>query len=166
MVTCGIAICNISVCLLLFQIDVMGQSIYDLSHPCDHDEIREMIGVKSHPSDDSGHHRDVFIRMKSTITSKGRSVHIKSASYKVGRRRVLQLVLWLWFCGGDGGSGGHDGNGGGGGHDGIGGGGHDGGSRSGARRGIVYGCVLFDDHDADNYSDDHGHGDDVYHQYY
>src|SRR6218665_1762397 len=67
--------------------DVLGQSIYDLSHPCDHDEIREMIGVKSHLSDDGGHHRgDVFVRMKSTITSKGRNVNIKSASYKVSIR--------------------------------------------------------------------------------
>ena len=58
----------------------MGQSIYDYSHPCDHDEVREMLSLRTDTSDDS---RSFFLRLKSTLTSKGRSVNMKSASYKV-----------------------------------------------------------------------------------
>ncbi|KAJ8308811.1 hypothetical protein KUTeg_013685 [Tegillarca granosa] len=51
-------------------IDMMGQSIYDFAHPCDHDEIKEVLSSKSSRRDS----QIFFIRMKCTITSKGRSV--------------------------------------------------------------------------------------------
>lgn len=58
--------------------DVLGQSIYELSHPCDHAEIKEMLSIK-----DLNAQKSYFLRMKCTLTSKGRNVNIKSASYKV-----------------------------------------------------------------------------------
>ncbi|XP_023722628.1 protein similar isoform X5 [Cryptotermes secundus] len=72
---------NISEYLGITQIDLMGHSIYEFSHPCDHDEIRDILSIKSPllpviP-------RSFFIRMKCTLTSKGRNVNLKSATYKV-----------------------------------------------------------------------------------
>jgi hypoxia-inducible factor 1 alpha len=67
----------------------MGHSIYEFSHPCDHDEIRDILSIKSPllpviP-------RSFFIRMKCTLTSKGRNVNLKSATYKV--RRGLAVFI-------------------------------------------------------------------------
>ncbi|KAJ9599244.1 hypothetical protein L9F63_010246 [Diploptera punctata] len=72
---------NINEYLGIAQIDLMGHSIYEFSHPCDHDEIRDILSIKSPllpiiP-------RSFFIRMKCTLTSKGRNVNLKSATYKV-----------------------------------------------------------------------------------
>lgn len=74
----------------------MGNQIWDYCHQCDHDELKEALNLKKlkHSStkvkeevDESEGlkttHRDIFIRMKCTLTSRGRSVNIKSASYKV-----------------------------------------------------------------------------------
>lgn len=74
----------------------MGNQIWDYCHQCDHDELKEALNLKKskHSStqlkeegEDSEElkttHRDMFIRMKCTLTSRGRSVNIKSASYKV-----------------------------------------------------------------------------------
>lgn len=73
----------------------MGQPIWEYSHQCDHDELREAInGRRTSPSElqtgsvkkGDAHpevHRDFFLRLKCTLTSRGRSVNIKSASYKV-----------------------------------------------------------------------------------
>lgn len=58
----------------------MGNSVYEFSHPCDHDEIREVLAVKA--SADSGF-RSFFVRLKCTLTTKGRNVNLKSATYKV-----------------------------------------------------------------------------------
>ncbi|KAL4237951.1 Hypoxia-inducible factor 1-alpha [Mactra antiquata] len=75
-----------SVCKVLGmqQIDLMGQSIYEFSHPCDHDEIQEVIDPNDR-SDEREASKTVFIRMKCTLTSKGRNVNLKSATYKVIR---------------------------------------------------------------------------------
>lgn len=59
----------------------MGQNIFEYSHPCDHDEIREILSGKS--QDDTDSPKSMFIRLKCTLTSKGRSVNLKSATYKV-----------------------------------------------------------------------------------
>ncbi|XP_012535066.1 protein similar isoform X2 [Monomorium pharaonis] len=64
------------------QMDMMGQSVYEYSHPCDHDELRECLSSKS---TDNNEKRacNFFLRLKCTLTSKGRKVNLKSASYKV-----------------------------------------------------------------------------------
>ncbi|XP_052744101.1 hypoxia-inducible factor 1-alpha isoform X2 [Bicyclus anynana] len=68
---------NISEHLGVSQLEIMGQSVFEFSHPCDHDEIRESLR-----SGNDGK-RDLLLRLKCTLTSKGRNVHLKSASYKV-----------------------------------------------------------------------------------
>ena len=56
----------------------MGQSVYEFSHPCDHDEVRETL---TGTEDDN--ERVFFMRIKCTLTNKGRNVNLKSATYKV-----------------------------------------------------------------------------------
>ncbi|XP_055543814.1 protein similar [Wyeomyia smithii] len=84
---------NIGDFLGISQIDIMGQPIWDYSHQCDHDELREALnGRHSAAEINKGvangdcapmQSRDFFLRLKCTLTSRGRSVNIKSASYKV-----------------------------------------------------------------------------------
>ncbi|KAF5274064.1 hypothetical protein FQR65_LT04462 [Abscondita terminalis] len=63
------------------QIDLMGQNIYEYSHPCDHDEIKDMLVNRTQENSDLP--KSFFIRLKCTLTSKGRSINLKSATYKV-----------------------------------------------------------------------------------
>lgn len=72
---------NVSDYLGISQIDLMGQNVFEYSHPCDHDEIREVLSGKA--QDDTDTPKSMFIRLKCTLTSKGRSVNLKSATYKV-----------------------------------------------------------------------------------
>ncbi|XP_050070261.1 protein similar isoform X3 [Anopheles maculipalpis] len=85
---------NVSEYLGISQIDIMGQPIWDYSHQCDHDELREALNGRHHSPSEllNGvansdcrpmENRDFFLRLKCTLTSRGRSVNIKSASYKV-----------------------------------------------------------------------------------
>jgi len=69
----------------LAQVDLIGHSLYDFTHPCDHDELKEVLTLqKSSEGEEKSTEECVFfIRMKCTLTSKGRSINLKSASYKV-----------------------------------------------------------------------------------
>ncbi|XP_044746845.1 hypoxia-inducible factor 1-alpha isoform X2 [Coccinella septempunctata] len=73
---------NVSDYLGIGQIDLMGQNIFDYSHPCDHEEIRELFSDKA-KDDGNDSQKSLFIRLKCTLTSKGRNVNLKSATYKV-----------------------------------------------------------------------------------
>ncbi|KAL3873009.1 hypothetical protein ACJMK2_036172 [Sinanodonta woodiana] len=66
------------------QIDIMGQSLLEFVHPCDHDDIQDLLSHKSFSlkSSQTKNH-SFFVRFKCTLTSRGRSVNLKSASYKV-----------------------------------------------------------------------------------
>lgn len=78
---------------------MIGQQVWDYAHQCDHDELREMLngrrGAIVKKSKENGAppymHRDFLLRLKCTLTSRGRSVNIKSASYKVW---TCVLVSW------------------------------------------------------------------------
>jgi len=80
--------------LLCDQVDLLGYSIMDFVHPCDHDDVYELLNDKSHVAVDDASlalindmlvtkHRSLFVRMKCTLTSKGRNINIKSAAYRV-----------------------------------------------------------------------------------
>ncbi|XP_031848745.2 HIF-1 transcription factor component sima isoform X1 [Nomia melanderi] len=73
---------NVSDYLGISQMDMMGQSVYEYSHPCDHDELRECLSSKPLESNEK-RCCSFFLRLKCTLTSKGRKVNLKSASYKV-----------------------------------------------------------------------------------
>ncbi|XP_053476801.1 endothelial PAS domain-containing protein 1b [Ictalurus furcatus] len=77
---------NINKFMGLTQVELIGHSIFDFTHPCDHEEIRENLSLKTgvgKKGKDLSTERDFFMRMKCTVTSRGRTVNLKSASWKV-----------------------------------------------------------------------------------
>ncbi|KAM4041891.1 endothelial PAS domain-containing protein 1 [Anomaloglossus baeobatrachus] len=79
---------NINKYMGLTQVELTGHSIFDFTHPCDHDEIRENLSLKTgagqgKKSKDANTERDFFMRMKCTVTNRGRTVNLKSATWKV-----------------------------------------------------------------------------------
>lgn len=69
---------------VIFQIEIIGNPIWEYTHQCDHSELRDTL--KMHVDEqkkDTESHRNVMIRIKCTLTSRGRNVNIKSATYKV-----------------------------------------------------------------------------------
>uniref|UniRef100_A0A3B5A7I2 Hypoxia-inducible factor 1-alpha n=1 Tax=Stegastes partitus TaxID=144197 RepID=A0A3B5A7I2_9TELE len=76
---------NVSKCLGLAQFDLTGHSVFDFTHPCDQEELREMLVHRtgSKKAKEPNTERSFFLRMKCTLTSRGRTVNVKSASWKV-----------------------------------------------------------------------------------
>ncbi|XP_066234445.1 endothelial PAS domain-containing protein 1 [Saccopteryx leptura] len=79
---------NISKFMGLTQVELTGHSIFDFTHPCDHEEIRENLSLKDgsgfgKKGKDMSTERDFFMRMKCTVTNRGRTVNLKSATWKV-----------------------------------------------------------------------------------
>ncbi|KAH9519452.1 Hypoxia-inducible factor 1-alpha [Bulinus truncatus] len=90
---------NVTKYLGLQQIELMGQSVYEFTHPCDHDEIKDMLTSKQSAQQKNSRqpeNRIFFLRMKCTLTAKGRNVNLKSATFKVmkctGRLVTTDLV--------------------------------------------------------------------------
>ncbi|XP_030634378.1 hypoxia inducible factor 1 subunit alpha, like [Chanos chanos] len=77
---------NVSKYIGITQLELLGQSVYDFVHPCDQEELRDLLvprpGVSKKKTENFSE-RNFFLRMKSTITSRGRTVNIKSADWKV-----------------------------------------------------------------------------------
>nr|WNN25249.1 hypoxia-inducible factor 1 [Glottidia pyramidata] len=67
----------------LSNVDFIGHSVFDFTHPCDHDEMREMLLPNCHHLKNPMDKRIFFMRMKCTLTRNGRNVNLKSATYKV-----------------------------------------------------------------------------------
>ncbi|XP_023668715.2 hypoxia-inducible factor 1-alpha-like [Paramormyrops kingsleyae] len=77
---------NVNKCMGLTQFDLTGHSIFDFAHPCDHEEVREILVHRTGSPKKAKEHnteRHFFLRMKCTLTSRGRTVNIKSATWKV-----------------------------------------------------------------------------------
>ncbi|KAI4804723.1 hypothetical protein KUCAC02_026340 [Chaenocephalus aceratus] len=76
---------NVNKCLGLAQFDLTGYSVFDFIHPCDQEELREMLVHKtgSKKTKEPNTARSFFLRMKCTLTSRGRTVNVKSAAWKV-----------------------------------------------------------------------------------
>uniref|UniRef100_A0A674EFY6 Hypoxia-inducible factor 1-alpha n=1 Tax=Salmo trutta TaxID=8032 RepID=A0A674EFY6_SALTR len=77
---------NVNKCLGLAQIDLTGLSVFEYTHPCDHEELREMLVHRtgtSKKSKEPSTERSFFLRMKCTLTNSGRTVNVKSATWKV-----------------------------------------------------------------------------------
>lgn len=76
---------NINKCLGLAQFDLTGHSVFDFIHPCDQEELREMLVHRtgSKKAKEPSTERSFFLRMKCTLTSRGRTVNVKSATWKV-----------------------------------------------------------------------------------
>ncbi|KAM4627714.1 hypoxia inducible factor 1 subunit alpha, like [Polymixia lowei] len=64
------------------ELDLLGQSVYEFVHPCDQEELRDLLAPRPGVSmKQTG--RNFFLRVKSTLTTRGRTVNIKSATWKV-----------------------------------------------------------------------------------
>ncbi|KAM8833214.1 hypoxia inducible factor 1 subunit alpha a [Synchiropus picturatus] len=76
---------NVNKCLGLAQLDLTGHSVFDFTHPCDQEELRETLQHRagSKKSTEVNSARSFFLRMKCTLTSRGRTVNVKSATWKV-----------------------------------------------------------------------------------
>ncbi|MCI4376899.1 hypothetical protein PGIGA_G00193700 [Pangasianodon gigas] len=74
---------TVSKCLGIPQIDLSGQSVFDFTHPCDHEEIREMLVNRTGSCKKTRDEQSCLLRMKCTLTSRGRTVNLRSATWKV-----------------------------------------------------------------------------------
>ncbi|XP_036818316.1 hypoxia-inducible factor 1-alpha-like isoform X4 [Oncorhynchus mykiss] len=77
---------NVNKCLGLAQFDLTGLSVFEYTHPCDHEELREILVHRtgtSKKSNGPNTERSFFLRMKCTLTSRGRTVNVKSSTWKV-----------------------------------------------------------------------------------
>lgn len=73
---------------------MIGQPVWEYCHQCDHAELRDIVhdrrrakgvsaGAVTNADTAATSHRELLVRFKCTLTTRGRSVNIKSASYKV-----------------------------------------------------------------------------------
>lgn len=97
--------------VLNHQIEVTGNSLYKYVHPCDHEELANQLGGQipledmeifdglfcsdsvflmsnylkkgSKKKNDVNPHRSFFLRMKSTLTSRGKNVNLRASTYRV-----------------------------------------------------------------------------------
>uniref|UniRef100_A0A4W5R5X6 Hypoxia-inducible factor 1-alpha n=1 Tax=Hucho hucho TaxID=62062 RepID=A0A4W5R5X6_9TELE len=97
---------NVNKCLGLAQFDLTGLSVFEYTHPCDHEELREILVHRtgsSKKSKEPNTERSFFLRMKCTLTSRGRTVNVKSATWKVlhcsGHVRVHEAPAEQSPCG-------------------------------------------------------------------
>ncbi|XP_041121502.1 hypoxia-inducible factor 1-alpha-like isoform X3 [Polyodon spathula] len=77
---------NVSKCMGLTQFELTGHSLFDFAHPCDHEELREVLTHRTGSTKkgkEQNTERSFFLRMKCTLTNRGRTVNIKSATWKV-----------------------------------------------------------------------------------
>ncbi|XP_034960214.1 hypoxia-inducible factor 1-alpha isoform X1 [Zootoca vivipara] len=97
---------NVNKCMGLTQFELTGHSVFDFTHPCDQEELREMLTHRNGSVKKGKEHnteRSFFLRMKCTLTSRGRTVNIKSATWKVlhctGHIRVYDNCNNQTVCG-------------------------------------------------------------------
>ncbi|XP_034024543.1 hypoxia inducible factor 1 subunit alpha, like isoform X2 [Thalassophryne amazonica] len=74
---------NVSKHIGITQLELLGQSVYDFVHPCDQEELRDLVTPRPGLNKNQLSELNFFLRMKSTMTSRGRTVNIKSATWKV-----------------------------------------------------------------------------------
>ncbi|XP_039990788.1 endothelial PAS domain-containing protein 1 isoform X2 [Xiphias gladius] len=73
---------NVSKYMGLTQTELMGHNIFEFTHPCDHEEIRNNLRLTAEEVW-WGAKRDFVMRIKSALTHRGRSTNLKSATWKV-----------------------------------------------------------------------------------
>ncbi|KAM6222393.1 hypoxia-inducible factor 3-alpha [Rhynchocyon petersi] len=88
---------NVSKHLGLSQLELIGHSIFDFIHPCDQEELQDALTPRqslSKKKPEAPTERCFSLRMKSTLTSRGRTLNLKAATWKVlhcsGHMRVYK----------------------------------------------------------------------------
>ncbi|XP_006868504.1 PREDICTED: hypoxia-inducible factor 3-alpha [Chrysochloris asiatica] len=77
---------NVSKHLGLSQLELIGHSIFDFIHPCDQEELQDALMPRQNLSKkkpEAPTQRCFSLRMKSTLTSRGRTLNLKAATWKV-----------------------------------------------------------------------------------
>ncbi|XP_057615500.1 hypoxia-inducible factor 3-alpha isoform X1 [Chionomys nivalis] len=77
---------NVSKHLGLSQLELIGHSIFDFIHPCDQEELQDALTPRPSLSKkklEAPTERHFSLRMKSTLTSRGRTLNLKAATWKV-----------------------------------------------------------------------------------
>ncbi|XP_030896775.1 hypoxia-inducible factor 3-alpha isoform X8 [Leptonychotes weddellii] len=68
------------------QLELIGHSIFDFIHPCDQEELQDALTPQqslSKKKPEAPTERCFSLRMKSTLTSRGRTLNLKAATWKV-----------------------------------------------------------------------------------
>ncbi|XP_074075308.1 hypoxia-inducible factor 3-alpha [Macrotis lagotis] len=68
------------------QLELIGHSVFDFVHPCDQEELQDVLTPRQGPSkkkQEAPTERSFSLRMKSTLTSRGRTLNLKAATWKV-----------------------------------------------------------------------------------
>ncbi|KAK1330044.1 hypothetical protein QTO34_010229 [Cnephaeus nilssonii] len=77
---------NVSKHLGLSQLELIGHSAFDFIHPCDQEELQDALTPRlslSKRKPEAPTERRFSLRMKSTLTSRGRTLNLKAATWKV-----------------------------------------------------------------------------------
>ncbi|XP_059693443.1 LOW QUALITY PROTEIN: hypoxia-inducible factor 3-alpha, partial [Haemorhous mexicanus] len=76
---------NVSRLLGSAQLELIGHSVFDFVHPCDHEELHDVLGPRQGGPRRRGERsgRSFSLRMKSTLSGRGRCLNLKAASWKV-----------------------------------------------------------------------------------
>ncbi|XP_032179436.1 hypoxia-inducible factor 3-alpha isoform X2 [Mustela erminea] len=76
---------NVSKHLGLSQLELIGHSIFDFIHPCDQEELQDALTPRqslSKKKPEAPTERCFSLRMKSTLTGRGRTLNLKAATWK------------------------------------------------------------------------------------
>ncbi|XP_059522045.1 hypoxia-inducible factor 3-alpha isoform X2 [Myotis daubentonii] len=77
---------NVGKHLGLSQLELIGHSAFDFIHPCDQEELQDALTPRhslSRRKPEALTERCFSLRMKSTLTSRGRTLNLKAATWKV-----------------------------------------------------------------------------------
>ncbi|XP_040977686.1 hypoxia-inducible factor 3-alpha-like [Aquila chrysaetos chrysaetos] len=76
---------NVNRLLGLSQLELIGHSVFDFVHPCDHEELQDVLSPRQAVPRRRGERSgcSFSLRMKSTLTGRGRCLNLKAASWKV-----------------------------------------------------------------------------------
>ncbi|XP_059006812.1 hypoxia-inducible factor 3-alpha isoform X5 [Mustela lutreola] len=70
----------------VLQLELIGHSIFDFIHPCDQEELQDALTPRqslSKKKPEAPTERCFSLRMKSTLTGRGRTLNLKAATWKV-----------------------------------------------------------------------------------
>eukprot|EP00092_Neocalanus_flemingeri_P008982 GFUD01009663.1.p1 GENE.GFUD01009663.1~~GFUD01009663.1.p1 ORF type:complete len:745 (+),score=217.85 GFUD01009663.1:91-2325(+) len=71
---------NVNRYLGLSSVDILGHPFSCYVHPCDHHQLLHLTNPEEEIADDA--HKEIVVRVKCTVTKRGRMVNLKQAKYK------------------------------------------------------------------------------------
>ena len=82
---------NVSRFLGLGQADLLGLELAEFVHPCDHGELGRLLAGQPGPV-------TVFLRVKCTVTERGRVVNLRQAGYRPLKvsRAAITVIKFQW----------------------------------------------------------------------